>query len=77
MARGCLPELVDPGLTGFLADDEAGVIDALRRLDELDPDACMAAARRSFAPESMAEAYEELYADTVSRCLEAPASSAR
>jgi glycosyltransferase involved in cell wall biosynthesis len=77
MARGCLPELVDPGLTGFLADDEAGVIDALRRLDELDPDACMAVARRSFAPESMAEAYEELYADTVSRCLEAPASSGR
>jgi glycosyltransferase involved in cell wall biosynthesis len=73
MARGCLPELVDPGLTGFLADDEAGVIDALRRLDELDPDACMAAAHRSFTPESMGEAYEELYALTISRCLEAPA----
>ena len=40
MALGCLPSLVDDGVTGFLADDEAGFTAALGRLDELDPDAC-------------------------------------
>lgn len=65
MARGCLPSLVEPGVTGFLAEDEAGFARAVGRLDELDPAACMAAARRRFAPASMATAYERLYSEAM------------
>jgi glycerophosphoryl diester phosphodiesterase len=54
-------------VTGFLAEDEAGFADALRRLDELDPVACMAAAGEPFTPVVMATAYARLYAAASSR----------
>ena len=71
MARGCLPSLVDPGVTGFLATDEAEFVAALGRLDELDPAACMAVARERFAPGVMAAAYERLYTEAVARAARA------
>jgi glycosyltransferase involved in cell wall biosynthesis len=77
MARGCLPSLVDDGVTGFLADGETGFADALRRLDELDPAACMAVARTRFAPAEMAAAYERLYADAITRAGGRPLLSDR
>ncbi len=67
MAEGCLPALVDDGVTGFLAADEAGFTAALNRLDELDPYACAGVARRRFAPAGMAAGYEHLYAAVLRR----------
>jgi glycosyltransferase involved in cell wall biosynthesis len=67
MARGCLPSLVEPGVTGLLADDEAAFTEALGRIHELDPEACATAARQRFSPEVMAEAYERLYDELVRR----------
>jgi glycosyltransferase involved in cell wall biosynthesis len=67
LSRGCLPSLVDDGVTGLLADDEAGLVAALRRIDDIDPAACRTDALRRFAPDVMASAYEQLYADVRSR----------
>jgi glycosyltransferase involved in cell wall biosynthesis len=67
MARGCLPALVEPGVTGFLAVGEAEFGDALRRIDEIDPEKCAAAARRRFSPGVMADGYERLYAEVLRR----------
>ena len=67
MARGCLPSLVESGVTGFLAGDEAEFTAALGKLDELDPEACAAAARHRFSPGVMAGGYERLYAEVVAR----------
>jgi glycosyltransferase involved in cell wall biosynthesis len=67
MARGCLPSLVEPGVTGFLAENEAEFAVALGRLDDLDPEACTAAARRRFSPAVMADGYERLYAEVLRR----------
>jgi glycosyltransferase involved in cell wall biosynthesis len=67
MARGCLPSLVEPGITGLLADDEAEFTEALGRIDELDPEACATAARQRFSPEVMAESYEHLYDELLRR----------
>ncbi|MEU2348170.1 glycosyltransferase [Modestobacter sp. NPDC049651] len=64
---GCLPSLVDHGVTGFLAADEEEFTRALRRLDELDPEACAAVARRRFRPAVMADAYESMYAEVQRR----------
>jgi glycosyltransferase involved in cell wall biosynthesis len=72
MALGCLPSLVDDGVTGFLAGDEAGFTAALGRLDELDPHACADVARRRFAPAAMADGYEALYAEVLQRTTRAP-----
>jgi glycosyltransferase involved in cell wall biosynthesis len=67
MARGCLPSLLDSGVTGFLATDEEDFAAALGRLAEIDPQACADAARRRFAPAVMADGYERLYAEVLHR----------
>jgi glycosyltransferase involved in cell wall biosynthesis len=72
MARGCLPSLVEPGVTGFLADDEAEFTEALGRLDELDPGTCAQAARQRFSPAVMADGYEHLYAEVRRRAAARP-----
>jgi glycosyltransferase involved in cell wall biosynthesis len=67
LARGCLPTLVDDGVTGLLAEDEAGLVEALRRIGDIDPATCRADAVRRFAPDVMAGAYERLYGEVVDR----------
>jgi glycosyltransferase involved in cell wall biosynthesis len=59
--RGAAPEIVDDGVTGFLADDEAGLIDAVERLDELDRGACRAAVEGHFSADRMVGDYVALY----------------
>ena len=66
------PSLVEPGRTGFLADDEAGFTEALGRLGELDPQACAATARRRFSPEVMADGYDKLYVELLHRAAAHP-----
>ncbi|MEU8363526.1 glycosyltransferase [Nonomuraea sp. NPDC048882] len=61
LRRGCLPELIDHGRTGFLADSEEELAEWVLRLDELDPEECRREARRRFTPSVMADRYVELY----------------
>jgi glycosyltransferase involved in cell wall biosynthesis len=72
MARGCLPSLVEPKVTGYLAEDEADFTAALGRLAELDPEACAASARRRFSPEVMARGYERIYTELLARTATGP-----
>lgn len=59
--NGALPEVVEDGRTGFLVDDVAGMADAIRRVDMIDPAVCRETARRRFSIERMANAYIERY----------------
>lgn len=61
MRRGVLPELVDHGVTGWLADTEDEFADYLLRVDELDRSACRAVAEERFSPAAMAARYETFY----------------
>lgn len=61
MRRGVLPELVDHGVTGWLADDDEEFVGYLKRVDELDRDACREVAERRFSPAAMAARYETFY----------------
>ncbi|HEX4813182.1 MAG TPA: glycosyltransferase [Nonomuraea sp.] len=61
LRRGCLPEIIDHGRTGFLADTEEELAEWVLRVDEIDPDECRAEARRRFSPSVMADGYVELY----------------
>ncbi len=74
---GCLPSLVEHGVTGFLAEDEEAFAAALGRLDELDPAACAAVAASRFAPAVMAEDYEDLYAEVLRRAGSPPMPAPR
>ena len=63
--RGAAVEVVDPGLTGFLARDIDGLVEAYGRLEEIDPQRCAERARERFGPERMAEGYEAIYLQEV------------
>ena len=61
MRRGVLPELVDHGVTGWLAGDDDEFVEYVARVDELDRHACREVARQRFSPAAMAARYETLY----------------
>jgi glycosyltransferase involved in cell wall biosynthesis len=61
LRRGAIPEIVDDGRTGWVCDDAAGMTAAIRRLDEIDPRDCRAAAERRYHTTVMAAAYERIY----------------
>lgn len=59
--RGSMPELIRPGVNGFLVD---GVDDAIRSLDkiaEIDRSACRTDAETRFSAQRMAVAYLDVY----------------
>jgi glycosyltransferase involved in cell wall biosynthesis len=66
LRRGVLPSLVDHGVTGFLADDEDDLVEAVAQLDAIDVAACRRTAVERFSPGVMAERYLALY-DEVQR----------
>ncbi|HEY5274007.1 MAG TPA: glycosyltransferase family 4 protein [Acidimicrobiales bacterium] len=65
--RGAAPEIVEQGVTGFLANDEAGLIEAAKRLDELDRVACRAAIEGHFSQDRMVADYVALFEHVVAR----------
>lgn len=67
LRRGCLPEIIDHGRTGFLADTEEELAEWILRVDEIDPDECRREAVRRFSPAVMAERYLELYERAIRR----------
>ena len=67
LSRGCMPEIIDHGRTGFLADTEEELAEWVLRVDELDPEECRREARRRFSPAVMAERYLELYEQVARR----------
>lgn len=60
-ARGAAVEVVDEGVTGFLAREDQDLVGALRQAVELDPERCAKVARERFSPARMAGEYDFLY----------------
>lgn len=63
LRAGAAPELVEHGVTGFVADDVDAFAQLAGRVDEIDPLACRRAAEERFGADRMVAAYELLYAD--------------
>jgi glycosyltransferase involved in cell wall biosynthesis len=61
IGRGCLPELIEHGRTGLLADDEDGLADLVPAASGLDERECRQEASRRFTPATMAQRYLDLY----------------
>lgn len=62
--RGSVPEVVADGETGFVVPVEGysrAAAEQLRRIDEIDPDACRARVRERFSKEAMVTAYERVF----------------
>jgi glycosyltransferase involved in cell wall biosynthesis len=61
MRRGALPELIEHGVTGYLADDEDEFAHYMALAGELDRLACRNAAKTRFSPDRMVQDYLRLY----------------
>lgn len=59
--RGAVPELVHHGRTGLICDDVAELPQALARVGDIDPIACVAHVEDNFSAERMARGYEPVY----------------
>lgn len=59
--RGSMPELVRPGLSGFLVHDADEAVAAVRAAGGIDRAACRADAIARFSADTMVDAYERLF----------------
>ncbi len=70
--RGAAPEVIEPGVTGFLVGDVGEMAAALRDADRIDRIACAARARARFSAERMARDYLEVYRAAIARGAAGP-----
>jgi len=61
MARGAASEIVEPGITGWLAEDIDGLVAAYGRIGEIDLQRCVKRAAERFGPPQMADGYQSVY----------------
>ena len=65
MNRGAMPEIIDHGVTGFLANTEEEFAEYMKRVDEIDPVACREAVEKRFGTETMTKAYLARYEEVI------------
>jgi glycosyltransferase involved in cell wall biosynthesis len=58
---GALPDIIEPGVTGFLVADPREMAEAIHAADSLDRERCRAIARRRFSHQRMVETYFRYY----------------
>jgi glycosyltransferase involved in cell wall biosynthesis len=61
LRRGAAPEVIVDGETGFLCEDEDGMVAAVRNLRSVDPSVCRRHVEDHFSVEEMARQYVEVY----------------
>jgi glycosyltransferase involved in cell wall biosynthesis len=59
--RGSVPEVIDPGLTGYIVEDVEGAVAALQNIDSLSREAIRAQFERRFTSHTMARNYVDSY----------------
>jgi glycosyltransferase involved in cell wall biosynthesis len=67
MDLGSCREVIDDGVTGFLAGDVAEAVRCLERVPQIDRRACRQRVERCFSVDTMVEQYERVYATVLER----------
>lgn len=65
--RGALPEIIEPGVTGFLVDTIEQGAEAVARVGSLSRETCRRIAETRFSPSAVAAQYERLYRTMLAR----------
>ena len=63
--QGSVPEIIEHGVTGFICDNEDDMVDAIRRIDEIDRARCRQIAQERFSVARMAGEYAAIYSELV------------
>jgi len=67
--RGAAPEIVESGVTGFLAEDADEMVAAFERLKDIDLARCAEVAAKRFGPATMADGYESVYERAIEQSM--------
>lgn len=67
MRRGAMPEIIQHGYNGFLAENEQEFAEYMRRIDEIQPEDCRKSVEEFFSADAMARAYMERYKEAINR----------
>jgi glycosyltransferase involved in cell wall biosynthesis len=59
--KGSAPEIIAQGVTGWVAETEAEMVDALKRVGAIDPKACRAHVQADFSPAVATTGYLECF----------------
>jgi glycosyltransferase involved in cell wall biosynthesis len=65
LARGAVPEVVEHGVTGFVARDIDGLVAATRRIGEINRAACRSRVMRLFSDIAVVDGYLSVYAEMI------------
>jgi glycosyltransferase involved in cell wall biosynthesis len=65
MNRGAMPEIIEHGVTGFLANNEKEFEEYMLRVDEIDPTACRRSIEEKFSSGTMALNYIDRYNEVI------------
>ncbi len=74
LRRGAVPEVLEHGISGFICDDADEMVDAVKRLGEIDPAACRRRAME-FGVDRMCARYERVYEAVRERSVARAASA--
>lgn len=67
MRRGAMPEIIEHGVNGFLADTEEEFGEYMKRVDEIDPADCRMSVKQKFSAEVMAQNYIDRYQEVIAK----------
>lgn len=67
LGRGAVPEVVEDGVTGFVADTVDALVEAAGRLDRLDRAACRARMEALYSADAVVEGYLSVYRTLIAR----------
>ena len=62
LRNGAVPEIVEDGVSGFVADDMDEFLAAIDKVDAIDPVACRKVVEERFSIDAMVSGYDEVYA---------------
>lgn len=74
---GSVPEVVEEGRTGFVAEIPADLVRAVGRLSAIDRGQCRAAAETRFSTAAMVDRYEAIYRQMLGRTTASTTAASR